>query len=510
MSKNSDWQFHFVVQVGDTTEKVNVLGANAPLRVTRENLPVGSVVGPAFQPSTVQGPYLKVEFGVPKDVSPVFAYGGRIKILKKTREYCHDVTDSSASIVFDGPDVGALGYNDSRYLLDQDIGDPGTTWYYTIFYENTVSGKWAFSPAHGFVRNWAYQNRVGENGEPESKYADVLYEYLPPVDRKLDWREANEDLKRLTHIFGRIFDMAWEDIEQTRKRVYDPDNTDAANIPYIDQFLGWPTNFELSSQYRRRETKQAVELWKKKGSIPSLEFALQALTGWAVTVTEGYPWVLRTHDGAEPVDKNNPPAGWNALTDGVWADVVNSIPKSGTFDPNDPSMVTSIRNTNDGKTFTFSNQIVSSNGVGWPWQNTNGLYIELHPVPDQGVSLPEVVIQKMAKMAPLFVGHYATYTFNLSVVHEEEYAPLDSDAWVEEHVYNETLAFDELADYALDTSYDKMLLYTYPHPKWPLVNTTNDRYVATWHSWLVFSEPDPYNNVEIMGRRRRELPNEDF
>ena len=97
-----------------------------------------------------------------------------------------------------------------------------------------------------------------------SAFGQQMFDYFPRGIRIKDKSEANDTLYRLCQIFGKPLDEIKERLDQFSAKRFDPNEVDAAFIPYIDNLLGWPTNFELSEGRRRYETGDAINVWKAK------------------------------------------------------------------------------------------------------------------------------------------------------------------------------------------------------------------------------------------------------
>lgn len=499
------WQFRYVVDVGATTGRAAFLAEGAPLLAVRGNRPVGADVGTASNPLAVSGPYVVLDFGLPEDWD-TWALTGRVRIIRKSYEFSRDIDDPSNSLgtlVADldlSADLGSIARDayDPDYLrvIDQgSFGGTGETWYYTVFFEanDGVDDVWFFSPANGHSRAWVLSN------ETTSTVGDALYEQKSHAERVDDYRSGDLALQRLLQAFGRMFDEVRESAYRILRKRYDVETVDAALIPYIDWLLAWPTNYELSETYRRIETRQAATLWKSKGTASALELVLQTVTGWDVEVTEGWKWSLRSWDGTgrPTLDPLSPPADWNEPTDGVWADLVEALPFQLTFDNTNPLMGASRGTTADRVCYTFSDEEVVETGVGWGWQNPNGLLISLTEI--EGVSRPLslTIVRKILRMAPLFAAHFAAFAVSVERLDGETYLPLidGSEYYVDNLISSE--AYQALLD-AGEGDYpstpDLRHLTTWPHPNlWDSeANTTDDNatsthYFRTWHGYLDYS-----------------------
>lgn len=464
------WQFSNVSIIGKETQSIQGLYEVGPLRVSRENLPVGSNAGSAAFPLTVTGRYLRVAWTLPQDLVGIFEWSGELVIRRKTREFCRDFTDTSADTLFSMTyDIGAVTrgeYFDDLALLDQDVGEVGTVWYYTVFVKNSLTGLWAYSPAFSIARDFVISNEVGSDGQAVSRHGSRLFLDQPRKVRRLDETDGSGALKRLLEVFGRVFDGIKDAADQSLS-AYDVDQVDAGKLPFIDWLLAWPTNFEFPELARRIETSNIVTLWKSKGSKEALELALQTITRWNVTVHEGWKWVLTTAIPGELLDAAAPPADWNGATDGVWADLVNALPKNTLFDPTVP-MAAGMKGTlEDRLCRTPDLQRKYPTGVGFWWQNPNGVLLELEEVPGVSVELSNVLIQKVLRIAPMFATYYAAFIiFLIPVTSEEAVQLFGSDGFDDaaDISTDEAVLLFEAAAITETTSPDIAYLMTYPQP----------------------------------------------
>lgn len=501
--KKQNWQFQFVTIFGATTERITGMGSAVPLFVEQANVPIGSNAGTDANPLTVTGPYILINFGVPTDPEG-FTLTGNIRIQRKSREFSRDITDPSnslAELILDldlTADIGTVARDtllDEERLIDHDIGQPGDIWYYTIFYEvvRTVDAStlWAFSPDSGHDRGYAYQNSLDASGAPFSRHGSAMFDRLPRAWKILDFRDGKDTVYRMMQIHGRLFDQLREDAENHLAKMYDPDNVDAALLPYIDWLFAWPTNYELPELRRRRETKQATVLWKSKGTRNALETALQTITGWNVTIIEGWRWVALAYDKKTPLDPAVVPPDWNEPTDGVWADLVNAQPLQITYDPTNPEHGANIGTRKDKLVYTYRPEVINETGVGWWWQNPNGILILLQEIPGVSEGLPETVVRKVSRIAPLFAMHYAAFAIMIEVESDEIYGPLDPNGDYYEDLINglhpeQYGALPSQESFNFAETPDKCLLYSWPHPDFPILSASNSPNFWTYHTALSY------------------------
>lgn len=480
LAKQDQWQWRYTAEWGATTKRINALGSTVPLIVSSGNLPIGSDAkeetfnGPSLP---VTGPYAIIHLGFAADLDD-FNFNGNIRLIRKTRSFSRDHLDTDFFYI--DLDLGDYPTPPDSYIqiLDSDVV-AGTVYYYTIYWQNT-DGEWAFSPSNSHAKTLVYSNTsVSEHGS-------FIYDNLPRLTQLLDSTENDLATERFVTILGRMFDLLKEDLFYHKNTMYDIDNTDSKYLPYIDWLLAWPTNYELSEEKRRIETKNAVTLWKAKGTQDALELVLQTVTGWNVVIQEGREWVVRTNAGPK-LDPLTPPDDWDAGLDGNWASLVNAVPYSQTYNSLDPSQGTNRGTYLDKLTYTPDFTKIIDVGVGWWWQNLNGVLISLEQTPTSG-TLSQTVVRKIYRVAPLFALHYAAFNVLVTLRDTEVWSPFGLDthvATIDGVAVENYEVFDE--DSALDSTASYVAIHTYPHPIYVDGSNTNLMPYVTHHSWLSYT-----------------------
>lgn len=394
MPTHEYWQFAFVKDVPTTVKVLPELGANAPLRVEMSNLPNGTAPDEDAPNTTVSGEHLRVYWSMPSNPAGYTLTGG-VKILKSSKEFPRDPSDTTLTSVFEDNNY-SLATRDTEVLhLDAEVGSYRRVWYYTAFYELQDANSdtfWAFSPVNGHDRGFTLTS-------VDSAFGEQLYNYFPRRIRQLDFADSDQPLYNLCQIFGRAFDEIKERLSRFNDTKYDPNQVDAALIPYIDQMLGWPTNFELTEGARRKETANILDIWKAKGTYSALELALQEVTGWEINFYEGYNFVLTTATADDFLDPNTVPVGWDISTDGDWANLVSTRAFNGTPDLSG--------------TYTFSpgsynntfRTIFDNSG----WQNRYGLLVELASAVTADALNSQLAREKVTRLMPYLSLHYAKW-----------------------------------------------------------------------------------------------------
>ena len=395
MATHEYWQFAFVADGLGTTESNTQLGSGSPLRVEMSNLPIGSTPDPLDSTKVVTGDHVRIYWAFPIDL-PNNAYTGNYKILKKTKEFPRDANDQTCVTVVAG-NMTSYTANQYQLVLDHIQHEHKPLWYYTVFFELNQGAPgthpWVFSPVHGHGRGFALTST-------SSSYGEQLYSYFPGAIRELDHTDGNQTLHKLCKSIGRSFDEVQERLDQYKSSRYNIDTVDAAFIPYIDQMLGWPTNYELKETRRRLETSKIIDAWKSKGTSSAMIEALEDATGWNLEYYEGYKYTLTTATRDDFLDPGSPPTGWDDATDGVWATLVNALPFNGTY-------ATTHTFTEGGPNNTVCNIYNNNN-----WQNSYGLLLRLmNSVGDDYLSA-SLAEEKVNRLLPYLVVHYAKYVID--------------------------------------------------------------------------------------------------
>lgn len=419
MATHESWQFSFVREIGEGTRAVPRLGSLSPLKVELSGLPSGSTPDEELPLVVTSGDHIRIRYSLPVDPEG-FQLTGRVKILKKTKEFPRGYASSTSTVVVDADYSAVLGTleRDVYFLhIDEAVSSARVVWYYTAFYEaldTNGSTIWVFSPINSHDRGFALSSE-------ESILGQQIFNYFPRGIRIKDNSEADDTLRRLCLILGKPLDEVKERLDQFSNKRFDIDSVDAAFIPYIDSLLGWPTNFELSEVRRRYETADAVNVWKTKGTNDAFELVLQRITGWDVELYQGYNYVISTATFEDALDPNNPPVGWDEQTDGVWADQVNSVPFNGTPD---------LSNSNQGYFPGATANPFRVINDGSSWVNIFGVLVVLTTPLSEGTPLLQgLARQKISRLLDYLAVHYANFSIQVADVYSEPLVLTTSDSF---------------------------------------------------------------------------------
>ena len=394
MPTHEYWQFAFVKDVPSNILAIPSLGASAPLRVEMSNLPPGTAPdeeAPNTVVSSAEPNHLRIYWAFPTDPEG-YTLTGEYEIRRKTKEFPRAPTEGD---LVDSGTISPFTRNEYTLLIDSVLAADKPILYYTIFFtvQDAQSNQFsAYSPIYGHDRGFALT-------ADSSVYGEQMYNYFPRRIRQLDYQDQQQPLYNLCQIFGRVFDENQERLDKFSDTRHDPNKVDAALIPYIDQMLGWPTNFELRETSRRDETANIIDVWKAKGTYDALELALQDVTGWSIDFHEGYNHVVTTATADDFLDPSTAPSDWDQATDGVWADLVNASPFNGT-----PDLSGSY--TYSAGSYGNSFRVMYNQE---DWQNTYGLLVELVSAVTSDALSANLAMEKVLRLMPYLSIHYASW-----------------------------------------------------------------------------------------------------
>ncbi len=328
MATHESWQFAFVKETGDGVGTIINLGSKSPLFVEYSNLVVNSVPSAIEPNEVVSGDHIRVYWAMPSN-TPTHNLTGLVKILRKPKEFPRSILDNQAETIINvdfSTTIGTLERD--SYYLHIDHVESNQILYYTVFYQvtdiQTSKVSWVFSSING-------HDRAMKLDSGESAFGNQMYGYMPVGVKQQDREYANLTLHKFFQILGKPFDEIKERLDHFKNTRHKPDLVDASLLPYIDHFIGWPTNFELRETRRRDETANALDVWRNKSVGDALELVLQTLTGWDVEIVESRNYYVTTATAEDAVDLNNAPTGWdNNGDEGSWSEQMDDIPFNGT------------------------------------------------------------------------------------------------------------------------------------------------------------------------------------
>jgi len=359
---------------------------------------------------------LLVKFGLPSDTD-LYRFTGRVAILSSETEYPREFNTDKYKLEyiddFIQADNAPSSYRDTYLDTLMIKCSAGITTYVSIFYEVFLIGVFD-DPFFIFS-----QMNCLNSGLPnptylplESNIGSKLFQSLPMYLRTEDAKNGNAT-KKLLNILGRSLDDINTKVNDL-KYLYDIDRTNNRNIAYIDNLLGWETNFEFNESLRKSETKKVIDIYKSKSTSSAIELILQEILGWNVEIQEGYPFVFSLNQ--TPYELLGKPDDWNDDIDGNWNELTTNTPISTTYH-------TDMGAINVGSIFSpiailpsFSD---AKDNTGNNFQNLNGVLIKLYPLPNRKVELGRDIFDKLNVLLPQLLVHYADYFISVVDVFDE-------------------------------------------------------------------------------------------
>lgn len=209
----------------------------------------------------------------------------RLRLVRDSFGY-PPTADSGTILVDTGAGTPVVDYLDSDALLR-----PERFYYYSVFVRATTDGLWRRSgdTTGLMVKDW--------------KYSPRLYELAPTVYRDKDSEQtpfqANPKgvLERFLMLFGFALDSVRTEYE-TLKNVNDPTQVAGGLLPVMAKQWGFGFEAELGMRLARLQLRNAVHLYKLKGTKLGVEGVVSVLTGWAPTVAHGRNLMLDQNDSS--------------------------------------------------------------------------------------------------------------------------------------------------------------------------------------------------------------------
>lgn len=121
-----------------------------------------------------------------------------------------------------------------------------------------------------------------------SGFEDKLLELLPGLYRK-------EDLEGELRSFLKIPAITLDELQKKIDRfpeLFDVDQCEPRFLPLLAEIVGYRFDPLDDAERQRREIQQAIEFYRRKGSIPAITRSLHRI-GWEGRITEGFHHVLR-------------------------------------------------------------------------------------------------------------------------------------------------------------------------------------------------------------------------
>lgn len=189
-----------------------------------------------------------------------------------------------ANTPLDGEILIDAGGSPPNAYVDNEVKG-GQFVYYAIWLDTAANGWQRVGTAMGLpVSDHDYSNR--------------LYDLLPEAVRAADQRvlpnapeSEREPLKRFLKVFSYPLDLLQTEYA-TLLNIYDADEASAGLIRYLAQQFGMPYEPEMGVTQQRRLTKNAVRIYRLKGTKLGVEALVTSYSGWAAEATVGYNRML--------------------------------------------------------------------------------------------------------------------------------------------------------------------------------------------------------------------------
>lgn len=209
----------------------------------------------------------------------------RLRLVRDSFGYA-PTPDSGAILIDAGKAEPVVQYLDTDELLR-----PERFYYYSLFVRATIDGLWRRSgDTTGLMtKDWGYGPR--------------LYSLTPTVFRDKDYEQtpfradAQGVLERFLLLFGFALDSVRTEYE-TLKHVNDPTKVAGGLLPVMAKQWGFGFEAELGMRLSRIQLRNAVHLYKLKGTRLGVEGAVSVLTGWAPIVDSGRNRLLDQNEGS--------------------------------------------------------------------------------------------------------------------------------------------------------------------------------------------------------------------
>lgn len=360
----------------------------------------------------------------------------RLVIVRKQGEWPLAWNDSAAVTIVDD----TFGASESSHTVEDSNLVPGQMNYYSMFRLQT-NGAWAHDPQTNRVSAYPY-DRWG--------LSDYFYESLPWGWRMAD-RDAGGDLESMVSIIGAILDNVKTDTENLLT-LFDAETIHDDLIFLLDAKIAWPTWYATNGLQRRRETLEAVDLYKLMGRAAAYEQMLEEVSNWDASVVEGWRYVMFSNGLYGSTTPDLTPAS-----------VIEIHQKIGTVDD-----ILKYTNDCDG------------------WHSVTGLLFVLTEIAGVSGPLTEEMLDRYRELIEWGKASYVTTSLQTDFIVEElvlsatdEWTPLD-DLWTDTH--EDIVPFSYYTETDLGYTTNDYLMFT-SNTLLSMTNTVSDR---TFHSAIEY------------------------
>lgn len=235
----------------------------------------GGNLGPfEFQVVALSKGYsIKITFTAP-DAADAPLWSRRLRILRKQGEWPQSWDDSDTSLVLDNSYLASGGHQ----VIEEDLV-AGQTYYYAL-YTLATDGTWIHDSEEYRGSAYPYDRWGG---------SEYLFKSLPRGWQSDD--VASGHLQGFVSIFGALSDNLKTDIEHL-STLFEINSIHDDLIYLLDRRIGWPTWLAAGGLQRRKETSEAVDIYKLLGRTVAYERLLEGVSDWDAEIVKGWRYVF--------------------------------------------------------------------------------------------------------------------------------------------------------------------------------------------------------------------------
>lgn len=159
-----------------------------------------------------------------------------------------------------------------------------TIYYYTFFPFRGSPPEYIFD----------HHNRVAAMATGKYNSAGQMYDLLPAIYHRYDTvlsdlvsggEKKGGELRCFLDIPGSLFDQYYSYAKAVLD-MHDINKVDGRLLPLLAQWIAWKTDFSLEIESQRNEIRNAIEIYKRIGLIPTVEATVKRMSGWECRTKE--------------------------------------------------------------------------------------------------------------------------------------------------------------------------------------------------------------------------------
>jgi hypothetical protein len=194
-----------------------------------------------------------------------------IRLVRNSYGFPVDADDGD-TLLETGPENSPIYYADTDLIQ-------GRTYYYSIFLQETTTFSWVRAG-----------NAYGVSVKDYTSY-DKMYRYLPEIFRSTDIYELstdkeNTDLQNFLKLFAFEYDLQ-KTLATNVMYAYDTTFVDGRYVPQMMKQFGLKYEPEIGLKQSRILLRNAIKIYKNKGSKDGLTTYLKSYTGYDTSITLG-------------------------------------------------------------------------------------------------------------------------------------------------------------------------------------------------------------------------------